>query len=362
MKYVDEYRDAKKAKSLSAMINAEAGRGRYKIMEVCGTHTAAIRRFGLKSLLAKNIELISGPGCPVCVTSDGYLRNTMSLLKNKNILLATYPDMLRVPVDSTSLEMERSRGADIRAVNSALEALDLAKTFPRREVVFLGVGFETTAPGTAIVLETAKKEKIDNFSVYSGHKTIPEALCALAQDKDLAINGFLLPGHVSAIIGLSGYKPMMKRLKLPCVISGFEPLDILLSIYEIVKAVNRKEPILENEYKRIVEEGGNHKAMALLDKVFEKKDGFWRGLGMIKKSELVPKAAFAAFDAARRYVLKKESAADTSRHSCLCAEVLKGKIEPPRCTFFSKSCTPQTPKGPCMVSREGTCRSFFEYR
>lgn len=362
MKYVDEYRDAGKAKKIGSAINAEAQKGRYKIMEVCGTHTAAIRKFGLRSLLSERIELISGPGCPVCVTSDGYLKNTVALLKNKKILLATYPDMLRVPMDGTSLEAQRSLGADIRGVTSSLEALDLARRYPDREVVFLAVGFETTAPGTAIVVEMAQAQKIGNFSVYSAHKTIPEALLALSQDKNLAINGFLLPGHVSAIIGVSGYKPMMERLKLPCVISGFEPLDILLSIYEIVKAVNSKKPVLKNEYARIVGEDGNKRAKALLNKVFEKKDGFWRGLGLIKKSELALRGCFGKFDAARRFSLKKESLNDTLKYSCLCAEVLKGKITPSQCPYFSKRCTPRAPKGPCMVSREGTCRSFFEYR
>jgi len=362
MKYIDEYRDPKKVRRLVDLINAEAVRPIYKIMEVCGTHTAAIHKFGLRSLLSKNIELISGPGCPVCVTSDGYLRNAISLLKDKLVLLATYPDMLRVPVDTTSLEKERSRGADIIGVNSALEALDIAKRAKGREVIFLGVGFETTAPGTAIVVKAASKEKIKNFSVYSAHKTIPEALLALGKDRDLALDGFLLPGHVSAILGLDGYHAVMKKINLASVITGFEALDILLSIYKIVRAVNEKVPILENEYTRIVAKEGNSKAKALLKEVFEKKDGFWRGLGVIKDSELAVRDKFRTQDASVKFSLKKEKIDAGKSVACRCADVLKGKIQPPACHFFGKACTPQTPQGPCMVSREGACRSYYEYK
>lgn len=361
-KYVDEYRDVKKCQKLTDMINAEAKRPAYKIMEVCGTHTAAIRKFGLKTMLSDAIELISGPGCPVCVTSDGYLKNVFRLLKAKNVCVATYPDMLRVPVNGSSLEKKRAGGADVRGVNSALEVLDLAKEFRNKEIIFLGVGFETTAPGTAIALKLAKKEKIKNFTVYSSHKTIPEALSILGKDKKLAIDGFLLPGHVSAIIGLEGYRRVMKKLNIPAVISGFEPVDILLSIYKIIKAVNEKKAILENEYERIVSKNGNNKAKALLKEVFEKKDGAWRGLGIIEKSELALRPALKTFDAVKKFGLKKEKADTKVKSGCRCADVLKGLIVPTACPFFAKACTPQSPLGPCMVSREGTCRSFFEYR
>lgn len=362
MKYVDEYRDVKKSQKLALLINGAIGNRPYKIMEVCGTHTAAIRKFGIKTLLSPRIELISGPGCPVCVTSDGYLRNSIGLLKNPKVLVATYSDMLRVPVDGTSLEDARSGGADIRGVNSALEALDLARRFKTKEVVFLAVGFETTAPGTAIAVKTASEEKIHNFSVYSAHKTIPEALFALGKDKDLEINGFLLPGHVSAIIGLDGYKPVMKKLGIPSVISGFESLDILLSIYEIVKAVNSGIAVLKNEYSRIVADRGNPKAKALLAEVFQKSDGLWRGLGVIKASALLLRKKYKGFDASSRFALKKETEKKGATVKCRCAEVLKGKIKPQECPYFEKACTPQTPLGPCMVSREGTCRSYFEYK
>ena len=362
MRFINEYQDREKVKRLTGLINDEIKERRYKIMEVCGTHTAAIRRFGLKSLLSKNIELISGPGCPVCVTSDGYLRRAIKLSRDKGLILATYPDMLRVPVDKTSLEEERARGADIRSVDSALQALKLAEREKNKEVVFLAVGFETTAPGTALIAEAARKGKIKNLSIYSAHKTIPEALWILGKDKDLEIDGFLLPGHVSAIIGVSGYRSVIKKIGIPSVISGFEPLDILLSLYKIIRAVNERKAILENEYTRIVASEGNQKARRLLVAVFNKTDSFWRGLGVIPKSGFALKSEFKAWDAEKKFGLKSMTVDEDSKVSCRCADVLKGKIEPQMCPYFAKECTPATPQGPCMVSREGTCRTFFEYR
>jgi hydrogenase expression/formation protein HypD len=362
MKYIDEYRDIKKVRKLADMINAEAVRPLYKIMEVCGTHTASVHKFGLRALLSEKIELISGPGCPVCVTSDGYLKNAISLAKHKDVVVATYPDMLRVPTEAGSLEDVRSGGSDIRGVNSAPEALELAVSFPKKEVVFLGVGFETTAPGTAIALETAKKEKIKNFSVYSAHKTIPEALIALGCDRDLALDGFLLPGHVSAIIGVAGYRAVIKKIKLASVIAGFEPVDILLAVLKIVRAVNAGTPILENEYTRIVNNDGNRLAKKLLNKVFVHADSVWRGLGIIRGSGLRIRRTFGSFDAQKKFGLDEERPDESLTGACRCAEVLKGKMTPKQCPFFAKRCTPLSPKGPCMVSREGTCRSYFEYK
>lgn len=362
MKYVDEYRDQGKAQKIAGLINGFVGARRYKIMEVCGTHTAAIRKFGLKSLISEKIELISGPGCPVCVTSEGYLKNVVALLKKDNILIATYSDMLRVPIDKSSLEIERSKGAQVRAVTSVLEALDFARRDKAKEVVFLGVGFETTAPGTAIALEMVKREKINNFSVYSSHKTIPNALAVLAEDRKLKLDGFLLPGHVSAIIGLNGYKGIRSKTKVASVIAGFEALDILLAVYEIIKAVNAGQSILKNEYTRIVSTNGNVKAQKLLKRVFEEEDAFWRGLGLIKKTGLGIAPAFEAWDAQKKFCLKKETGALNFSGGCKCADVLKGLIKPNECPFFGKACNPESPKGPCMVSREGTCRSYFEYR
>lgn len=361
MKYVDEFRDVGKSKKLASLINQTVCPQQYKIMEVCGTHTAAICRFGISAMLSERIRLISGPGCPVCVTSDGYLKNAINLAACKDTIVATYPDMFKVPVGDSSLEKCVSEGRDIRGVNSALEALALARSFPGKQVVFLGVGFETTAPGSAIAIKAALKEGIKNFSVYSSHKTIPEALAALASDKSLSLDGFLLPGHVSAIIGLKGYKSILGNVSIPSIITGFEPLDILFAIYKIISAINLKKPLLENGYKRIVKDGGNQKAQELLLEVFEPKDGFWRGIGVIGKSELGIRKKFEKFDAFKRFGLKNEDN-DDALVGCRCADVLKGKINPDECVLFAKKCTPQSPKGPCMVSREGSCRAFFEYR
>jgi hydrogenase expression/formation protein HypD len=266
-----------------------------------------------------------------------------------------------VPAVGTSLEIERSRGALVEGVQSAWEAVELAKARRDKEVVFLAVGFETTAPGTAIAVEMARKGRIGNFSAYVSHKTIPPALAALGKDKDLGIQGFLLPGHVSAIIGLRGYESAWKDIRLPGIISGFEPLDILVSIHRLVRAINEKKPVLENEYSRVVHPSGNPQAQKVLLRVFETGDGCWRGLGLIKESALVLRKPYRAFDAAVRFGLKRERSAGEKGKGCRCADVVKGKIDPPACPFFRKVCKPETPKGPCMVSREGTCRSFYEY-
>ncbi len=397
MRFVSEYRDVRRCRRIASMIRGEAVAPRYKIMEVCGTHTAAIRKFGIREMLPPIITLISGPGCPVCVTSEGYLKNALGLARQKNILLATYHDMLRVPAGGTSLETERSRGALVQGVQSAWEAVELARVRRDKEVVFLAVGFETTAPGTAIAVEMARKDRIRNFSAYVSHKTIPPALAALSKDRDLGIQGFLLPGHVSAIIGLRGYRAVWKDIRLsrtqpcvgdgagragfrptggtpknqgpralareapPAVISGFEPLDILVSVHRLVRAINRKKPILENEYSRVVHPSGNLQAQKVLRRVFERGDGIWRGLGLIRESALVLRKPYRDFDAAVRFGLKKEGLSAEKRKGCRCADVVKGKIDPPACPLFRKVCKPEDPKGPCMVSREGTCRSFYEY-
>jgi hydrogenase expression/formation protein HypD len=362
MKYSDEYRDKDKCAKVAAMVNAAARERRYNIMEVCGTHTAAIRRFGIKEMISRNINLISGPGCPVCVTSDGYLKNAFCLAKNKKNILATYPDMIRVPAHGTSLEEERARGADVRGVVSALDAVSLAGENSSRDVIFLGVGFETTAPGTALALMRAQREKLKNFFIYSGHKTIPEALAVLGAQKDVRINGFLLPGHVSAVIGVHAYSSILKKTKTPSVVCGFEALDILVSLYVIVKAVNAGAFILENEYSRIVRKAGNVKARALLDSVFQKEDAVWRGLGVIKGSGLSLRKKYRAWDASKKFALAQEAAVSAGSTGCRCAEVLRGKIKPTGCPLFGKKCLPRSPLGACMVSREGACRTYYEYR
>lgn len=362
MKYADEYRDRGRCRKVARMIYDIAEKSSYKIMEVCGTHTEAIQKFGIRGMVPSTVELISGPGCPVCVTSEGYLKNAVALARDKDVMVATYPDMVRVPAGGTSLEKERACGADVRAVMSALDAVALAKSAPGRDVVFLGVGFETTAPGTALALMQAEREKVGNFFVYSGHKTIPEALDALGNRKDLAIQGFLLPGHVSAVIGVRGYARVLKKRRIPAVVSGFEALDILVSLYALVKAINGGFFILENEYSRIVRQDGNLRARTLLSKVFQKEDAVWRGLGVIPSSGLSLRKRFRAWDAAVRFSLAKDSRVDPNAGGCRCADVLTGKIKPSACPLFRKKCRPEAPLGACMVSREGTCRTYYDYR
>lgn len=359
MKYVDDFRGSRACLAMARRINAAAGDREYRIMEVCGTHTAAIRRFGIPSMLSGGIRLISGPGCPVCVTSDAYLRNAFRMAAQKNVTIATYPDMLRVPAGGESLQDLRARGADIRPVNSALEVLEIAGKLKDRMVVFLAVGFETTAPATGILAQRARQERIRNLKIYSAHKTIPAALLSLGKDKTLCLDGFLLPGHVSVVIGVHGYRQVMRSLRLPGVVTGFEPLDILSAIAAIVDAANHHKTILENGYGRVVREGGNVKARSLLREVFVSKDSLWRGLGLIPNSGLFLRKPYDSLDARRAFGLKEEGGRDV-RNGCLCAGVLTGKIEPSACRHFGRQCTPRKPLGPCMVSREGTCRAFFE--
>lgn len=359
MRYVDNSRSAGVCRRMADRINQLAEGRVFKIMEVCGTHTVSIRRCGLPSLLSKNIRLLSGPGCPVCVTSEAYLRNALKFCANKNVTCATYADMLRVPVDETSLEKEKSRGADIRSVTSALDCLELCRRLPGRQVVFLAVGFETTAPATALLAKAAFQKKIKNLKIYSGHKTIPEALLILGKDKDLFLDGFLLPGHVSVITGLSVYRPIVQKTRLPAVVAGFEPLDMLDAIYRIVQASVLKKPVLENAYTRVVSQKGNLRAQRLLKDVFVSRDSVWRGLGLIPQSGLFLKSRFSSLDAIPVFGLK-ETVSRKASAVCLCAEVLKGKVEPGQCSSFGRSCLPSSPQGPCMVSREGSCRAHYE--
>ncbi len=360
MKYVDDFREAEVCLAMARRINAAAADRSYRIMEVCGTHTAAIRRFGIPAMLSSRIRLISGPGCPVCVTSDAYLRNAFRMAADKNVTIATYPDMLRVPAGGISLQDLKAKGADVRAVNSALEVLEIARGSKDRMVVFLAVGFETTAPATGILVQRAYREKIKNVKVYSAHKTIPPALMSLGKDRALCLDGFLLPGHVSVVIGVEGYRRLMRSLRLPAVITGFEPLDILSAIGIIVDAARHRKVVLENGYGRVVSPGGNPKAKALLKEVFTSKDSLWRGLGVIPGSGLFLRKPYDSLDARRVFGLKEEAGYQAQGSGCRCAGVLTGKIEPVACRHFGKQCTPQRPLGPCMVSREGTCRAFFE--
>ncbi len=361
MKYVDEYRNLKLAKKLSRNIYGLAGADKadYTFMEVCGTHTDTFFKFGLKALLPKNVRLISGPGCPVCVTDASYIDNAISLAGLKGVIITTFGDMVQVPGSLSSLYEERASGRDIRIVYSTLDALKIAENNPSKKIVFLAVGFETTAPTIAMAVLEAKKKKIKNFFVYSTHKLIPPALKCLLKDPDARIDGFILPAHVSAIIGADAYS-FLKKFKVASVIAGFEPLDMLQGIMILLKQLKRTKPGIEVQYNRVVKKEGNKNAQRILKMVFRVSDSTWRGLGDIPRSGLKLNSRFSAFDAERHFKMKKPRPAGDKKY-CLCGAVLKGKNAPPDCKLFAKGCTPSNPKGPCMVSSEGSCSIYYKY-
>jgi hydrogenase expression/formation protein HypD len=359
MKYIDEFRDKDIVKGLIKAIRGSV-REKVNLMEVCGTHTMAIFRSGIKQILPAPINLISGPGCPVCVTSQPDIDRMLSLAGRKNIIVTTFGDMLKVPGTSGSLEKERSCGADIRPVYSPLDALAIARDNPGKEIVFLAVGFETTAPVIASVVSDAAEKKIKNFSIYCCHKTIPAAMKALIQAEEIKIDGFLCPGHVSSIIGSRAYDFIAHGFNIPCVISGFEPIDILEAIVMLIgqnKDTNKAR--VEIQYKRAVQERGNIKAQEMMNRVFEPADAQWRGLGTIAASGLALRKGFRVFDAAAKFGIPAVKTTET--RNCLCGEVLRGVKTPAQCTLFAKACTPENPFGPCMVSSEGTCAAWFKY-
>jgi hydrogenase expression/formation protein HypD len=316
----------------------------------------AIFRFGLRDLLPGNIKLISGPGCPVCVTPVEYLDHAIAIAKIPDVIMATFGDMLRVPGSRSSLEEERAAGRCVKTVYSTDDALNIARRNPRKEVVFLGVGFETTVPTVAASIITAGKEGIDNYSVLCAHKTMPEALEALMADGDINIDGFLLPGHVSAITGMKPYRFLAKRYKTGCVAAGFEPVDILQAILMLI---NQKRPRVEVQYKRIIEPLGNRLARKTIELVFEKCSSIWRGMGELKNSGLRIRKEFCGFDAALKFKVKAPHMHENK--ACICGMVLKGIKTPLECRLFGKVCMPENPIGACMVSSEGTCAAYYKY-
>jgi hydrogenase expression/formation protein HypD len=328
------------------------------IMEVCGTHTVAIFRNGIRPSLPANMKLLSGPGCPVCVTDQGYIDNMLILAEKKDVIIATYGDMIRVPGKSGSLET-RGTGSNVRVVLSSIDALKIAKENPEKIVVFIAVGFETTTPATAIAVRQAKQEGVDNFCILSGHKLVIPAMFALLQDPANRIDAFLCPGHVSVVIGSDAYKPVVETFNKPCVVAGFEPMQIIEGIAEICRQLARGRSEVQSVYHAVVTPKGNEVARKVIDEVFEPADGYWRGVGLIPKSTLVLRTEYARFDAAKRFGLEEGAHSDLS--GCHCGEVLCGRIEPPQCPLFETACTPDTPVGPCMVSSEGACSAWFKY-
>jgi hydrogenase expression/formation protein HypD len=327
-------------------------------MEVCGGHTAAIRRFGLTSILPPGINLISGPGCPVCVTSIDFIDRLVAYSRLHDTVIATFGDLLRVPGSQSSLESERSAGADIRIVFSGFEALRMAESEPLKTVIFPGIGFETTAPGTAVVIKQAAAMRLKNFLVLSAHKVMPPAMEVVAGD-GANIDGFICPGHVASVTGSDPYRFLPEKYKIGCVVSGFEPLDLLQSVLMLVNQKNCRKPLVEIQYSRAVTPEGNTKAQRLLCEVFESCNATWRGFGTIPGSGLKIRDLFASFDAEAVIPLDLKSPAENI--SCICGEILRGIKKPCDCMLFRNACTPDNPVGACMVSSEGSCNTFFRF-
>lgn len=358
IKHVEEYRHPETARKLAERIRG-ISRKKIRLMEVCGTHTMSIFRHGLRSLLPDTISLISGPGCPVCVTSQGEIDTCIEICRMEGVIVATFGDLMRVPGTRSSLQKERASGRDIRVVYSTLDALETARQNPGCRVVFLGVGFETTAPTIAASILSAEKTGVRHFSVYSAHKLVPPALEALMTSKDLAIDGLILPGHVSVVIGSGAYEPLVERHSIPCAIAGFEPVDILQSILSITTQIEGGKAVVDNCYPRAVSRGGNPKARDAMEAVFEKADTAWRGLGVIPMSGLKIKGRFSAHDAGRVFDLVPATPREPA--GCSCGEILTGRKTPPECPLYGRVCTPMDPVGPCMVSSEGTCAAYYRY-
>jgi len=328
------------------------------IMEVCGTHTVSIFRNGIRPTLPKGLKLLSGPGCPVCVTDKGYIDTVLQLADRDDCLIATYGDMIRVPGESGSLETKQP-GSNIKVVLSSEDALQLARENPQKTVVFVAVGFETTAPATAVAVKEAKKEGVENFCILSGHKLVVPAMRALLAGKNDKIDAFLCPGHVSVIIGYDAFGEIVEDFGRTCVVAGFEPMQIIEGLAEICRQLAAGKPELKSIYTAVVSRQGNIIAQKIISECFEAADGYWRGLGKIEKSTLKLKEKYSQFDALKRFDISEIQAEDTS--GCRCGEVLCGLIEPMECNLFGKSCTPETPIGPCMVSSEGACAAWFKY-
>jgi hydrogenase expression/formation protein HypD len=361
VRFVDEFRDGALGRALAAEILASVEPGRhYKVMEVCGGHTHTIYKYGIDDLLPENVEFVHGPGCPVCVIPMGRVDDGIAVARRPEVIFTCFGDMMRVPGGDGTLLEAKAEGADVRMVYSPLDALRIARENPDREVVFFAIGFETTAPSTALTLLRAKAEGLPNFSVFCNHVTIVPPLRALLDSPDLQLDGFIGPGHVSTVVGARAFEFIPAEYGKPIVISGFEPLDMLQSLRLVLRQLAEERCEVENQYTRVVPYDGNPQALAALDEVFELRPHFeWRGLGVIARSGLKLSAAFADFDSELRFAVPGVRVADPQ--ACQCGEVLKGAIKPWECTVFGTACTPERPIGTCMVSSEGACAAYYNF-
>lgn len=360
MRTQKDFEDPVLVHALTDQIATHASPSRsYAFMEVCGTHTQAIGRWGLRGLLPKNIRLVSGPGCPVCITPGEYIDNACHLALQHHALIATFGDLIRVPGNTTSLESAQGEGGEIHTVYSAFDCLRLAVDNPEKQVVFLAIGFETTIAGITATIQAAHEQKIGNLSFYLSLRRVPPALQALIDDPAVTLDGFLLPGHVSAILGIGPYR-FLEAAGMPGTIVGFEPVDILRGIVSLLDNVNRDCAHVRNLYPRAVRDEGNPTALSLMERLLEEEDAVWRGIGRIPQSGYALRHDYRKLDAANRFALAPLS--DKTTVDCQCGDVLKGVILPDQCPLFGQTCTPENPVGPCMVSGEGSCAAYYHYQ
>lgn len=364
MKYVDDYRNSEISKNILKKIHEEFSydviKRKINIMEVCGTHTLSIYKNNIDELLPQNINLISGPGCPVCVTSKEFIDDAIKLSENEKIIICTFADMLKVPGSKESLRSSQNKKNNIRIIYSPLDCLKICEANYDKEIVLLGVGFETTTPIIGLTIKKALENHINNFSVLYSLKTMPHIMKKIITDKDGEINGFICPGHVGSIIGNNVFEELAKKYEIPMVMSGFEHTDIVYAIYRLCHMIKNNNYICDNEYKRIVKNEGNNKCLDILQEVFIIKDEYWRGIGLIEESGFKLKEKYKKFDTRVKFNIKEEYEEDLS--SCICKDIIKGVKKTPQCEFFYSKCNPNNPIGPCMVSNEGSCANYYKYK
>lgn len=357
MKFIDEFRNKEVAQGLIRKILAASTRP-VQLMEVCGTHTVSFFRYGIRGMLPAHVRLISGPGCPVCVTPNRDIDLAIALSRQKRVIIAIFGDMMRVPGSTSSLQKEKAEGGDIRVITSSIEALRIARENPEKEVVFFAIGFETTSPTIAVALLQSKTQGIRNLYFLNSQKRIPSTIRTLLESEKVRIDGFILPGHVSAIIGSEPYRFISSEFNIPAVITGFEPVDILQGVWMLIRQIEEKRAGVEIQYKRAVPDKGNPVAISKIEEAFEKDGAFWRGLGWIPDSGYAFRKALKDRDARN---LEAEVEPSKEHPGCLCGEVLQGTKIPPDCKLFRRLCNPENPIGPCMVSLEGTCATYYKY-